>query len=337
MIVVNGKQYKTTYGEPIYIAGQDGAADRQVLRAYVNGNLVYPEPGNKSVMKIAGAIDTTVTHTHSDQNAYNPLGRSDVNFRYAGTHEYRMKGAFALSILQYSSGSLSYSSTPIALSAAAEPLESGASRYMARSNWGSCPMLPTEFSVHPMLGLESLQTHEVRATGGLSMELLMRLWIDAPVGSPWTAERYYGTPCPGRLLRATPVRPLQEIAGDLNGLHRLYYRGSDISAWSFTGPVSGYRYNVRMRNEDSRTAGQFHRLEISLTDLPVQYHIEYLRESGEDLIPAEGDFTFTQTFCVVNIPIVEKLFDGTETQGEEADLYPTEADLDYIENVVRTS
>lgn len=343
MIVVNGMEYKTLQ-QNLYANG------KKVLQAYCNGNLVYPEREDTRLLKVVGNINTIIGHDHAGEDP-SCSANSGENYTYHDGDNYRAKGCFSL-VLRGHGTSLSFQSGTTQLPAAKWPLNGSYSGSASRGDiygpgnaWlvylysgSTAPMLPTSGDgIHPLLGSDAMDTHciyrgsYIRST--VSAELLLHLDVSAPRICPWTADKVYvGLGYPYLNATATPHKAyLDELPADVNGFHRMYSYRRDIYYgfnWTKTGPTGRSFYVSLAPGARSGSSILTSHLKISTSQYsssgyPVTYTIRGTRQG----VYREVEHTYKHGFKILNIPITQLLYSGSELTAPEEHLHPKIEDL----------
>ncbi len=337
MIVVNGMEYRTLQ-QPLYANGN------QVLQAYCNGRLVYPERENTAILKILGNINTIVHHDHAGEDPSAQANSGTVYTYLPGEHAYRAKACFSMVIRnysfesQYNRASFSYQQSPIILPAATGPLTSENGKMVFPYDWSSAPLLPSGDGVHPLLGCPELETHPIRRSGSyyrptVGVELLLYIDVSAPPVCGWTSPScYFGLGYPYTDVTATPLEEyLYYIPQDVNGVHWLSsYRRDAYYGFSWTlNTLSGTGVVVHMANGTRSDNGNefFTRLRVAVDSYSYPSKVTY-RIQGTRQGYREFEYTYDQKFNIVNIPITRLLYSGTELAAPIEHLHPRLEDLE---------
>ena len=346
MIVVNGMEYKTLQ-QNLYANG------KKVLEAYCNGNLVYPERENAQLLKVIGHINTIIGHDHAGENP-SASANSGENYTYHDGDNYRAKGCFSLVLRSYSNA-LSFQNGTTLIPAAKWPLNGSYSGSASRGDiygpgnaWvvylysgSTAPMLPNGDGIHPLLGSDAMETHFIyrgsymRTT--ISAELLLHLDVSAPRICPFFADKMYvGLGYPYLNAEATPLKPyLDEMPADVNGLYRMNSYRRDIYygfSWTIKGPTGRSFYvNLAPGARSSSTILCSH-LKIATSQYSSSgYEVPYIVRGTRQGVYREVQTTYKQGFKILNIPITDKLYLGSELTAPEEHLHPRIEDLEpYI-------
>lgn len=338
MIVVNGMEYRTL-DQDLYADGE------KVVEAYCNNKLVYPERENTRMLKVVGHINTIIGHDHTGENPSDTSGAGD-DYTYHGGDNYVAKGCFSL-VLRNHTGQLSYEHTPTLLPSAKWPLnnaysgsDSDGDIYGPGNIWlvfpyaGGGGLIPTTGNgIHPLLGSEAMETHKIDWGGNtrdmISAELLLYLNVSAPRICPWSSDEcHIGTGYPFLDAEATPKKEyLTELPGDVNGMHRMYLYKRDIYfglSWDKYG-LTGRRFTVNLAPvARSRNTFLCSHLKISTFN---GYEVPYTIRGTRNGVDTEGEYTFTQNFKILNIPITDLIYSGNETAAPEEFLHPRLEDI----------
>ena len=354
MIVVNGMEYRTLE-QDLYANG------KKVVEARCNGNLVYPEREDTSLLKVVGHINTIVSHDHAGENP-SCTSNDRMSYTYHDGDNYRAKGCFSLVVRNHSYNwpsqqtKLMFQQTVRTIPAAKWPLNGS---YNSKSSYGdiygpgnawvvylysgsTAPMLPTAGDgIHPLLGSDAIETHALYKDGKLirarfSVELLLHLDVSAPRICPWSSDKLYiGLGYPYLDATATPLKPyLDELPANVNGLYRLNayrqdtYFGID---WQVKGALGKY-FRVALSVGSSKASGVFStHLKIATGQSKTSsgsYDVPYLITATKDGVHREFEQTYTQGFKILNIPITQLLYSGKESTAPEEHLHPRVEDLE---------
>ena len=346
MIVVNGMEYRTL-DQDLYANG------KKVIAAYCNKKLVYPERENTWMLKVIGHINTIIAHDHAGESPSGISGR-DEEYTYHGGDIYRAKGCFSLVLRSHASQRHMFYGDSIWLPEAKWPLNGSYSRnssngdiYGPGNAWlvfpyagSTSPLIPDGGGIHPLLGSETMETHAITRNyyygnnhNTVSAELLLHLDVSAPRICPWSSDEYHiGTGYPFLNAEATPHQAvLSELPGDVNGMHRMFAYKRDIYnglSWAKYG-LTGRKFSVSLA-PPSRDGSDIicSHLKISTSGgYDVPYTIRGMRNGSN----VESEYTFTQNFRILNIPITQLLYSGKEILALEKHLHPSLEDIiDYI-------
>ncbi len=343
MIVVNGMEYKTLQ-QNIYANG------KKVLEAYCDGKLVYPERENTSLIKILGNIDTIVSHDHSGAVS---AGSNGSNIAFYGGDSYRAKGCFSLVIRNHSSASaLYFQNSTVTIPAAKWPLNGdynerysdgdilGPGNAWVVYNYNGITgngLTSGNDGAHPLMGSDAIETHALYKSGIIraiySVELLLYLDVSAPsICSFHCDELRVGLGEPFVDAEAIPVKPyFDEVPAAVNGFHRMYsYRGDTYFGfgWTLHGP-NGVGFYVNLARRTTAYSGIFcSHLKISTGQYPSEgYEVPYIIRGTRYGKTQEIEHTYRQSFKILNIPITELLYAGSELKAPEEHLHPREEDL----------
>ena len=348
MIVANGMEYKTLK-QNLYANG------KKVVEAYCNGKLVYPEREDTTLLKVVGHVNTIIPHDHTGENP-SCTANSGENFTYHGGDSYRAKGCFCLVLRSYDK-QLSYSAATRAIPAAKWPMSGAYSEsksygdiYGPGNAWvvytyagSTASMLPISGDfIHPLLGSEAMETHPImrgkyiRAT--MSAELLVHLDVGVPRICPWYADKVsVGLGYPYTDAEATPHKAyLDELPSDVNGFYRLSSYKRDIYygfSWTVKGPT-GRSFYINLA-PGARSSGPY----VLTTHLKIQtgqytghsYQVPFTIRGTRQGQYAEVEHTYKADFKILNIPITDRLYYGSELTAPEEHLHPRIEDLEpYI-------
>lgn len=342
MIVVNGMEYRT-HQQNLYANG------KKVLAAYCNGNLVYPEREDTTLLKVIGHINTIIPHDHTGENP-SASANSGENYTYHGGDGYRAKGCFCL-VLRSHSKQLSFQNSTTMLPSAKWPLNGSYSGSSSRGDiygpgnaWlvylyqgSTAPMLPNGGGVHPLLGSDEMATHIInrgsytRAT--MSAELLIQLDVSAPRACPFFADRMYvGLGYPYLNAEATPLKEyLDEVPADVNGIHRMYSYKRDIYYgfnWTIKAPTGRSFYvNLAPGARSGSTILCSHLKICTSSSSSSGYEVPYIICGTRQGVYREVQTTYKQAFRILNIPITDKIYSGSELTAPEEHLHPRIEDL----------
>ncbi len=335
MILVNGSEYRTLQ-QKLYANG------KQVLQAYCNGDLVYPEREDTELLKVLGSVHTIITHDHAGENPSAQASSGEQYTYLPGIHEYRAKACFSMVIRNYSYSTpnipsfFSYQSSPMIIPATTWPLDSSNEQYVFPYEWSTAPLLPNGDGVHPLLGSPALETHMIRHYGNyshptVSVELLLYVDVSAPPVCGWRSDScHFGLGKPYLDVTATPLQDrLDTVPSDVNGLHWLSsYRKDAYRGFSWTlNTPSGTQVTVHMSNGSrSNNSDFFYRLRIAADNNSNTYNVAY-RIQATRQGDREFEYSYNQIFNIANIPITRLLYDGSELNAPEEHLHPRIEDI----------
>lgn len=339
MIEVNGRQYKTLK-ENLYANG------KKVLAAYCNDKLVYPDRENATLLKFVGHINTIVGHNHAGE-APSASANSGENYTYYEGDSYRAKGCFCVVMRSYSNRPLFFSTGTTTLPDTKWPLTNGSISGISTGGdiykgnqwlvfpytWSTAALLPSGDGVHPLLGSDAMETHVVSRDSYtrqyISAEILLHLDVSAPHICSFSADKMYvGTGYPYMNALGVPKKSsLSEVPADVNGLHRMYVYRRDIYfgiSWTLTS-AAGRKFEVRLcQGARSGTSRLCTHLKV-LSD--TGYEIPYTIRGTQQGVYRTVETTYKQKFRILNIPITDSIYLGSELTAPEEHLHPRLEDI----------